>query len=78
MTWKDEIKKDKEFTKEDYLMYKQWVNRTIVQLHKMNYKTSLPTTVWRMTNKDIKKMEQNLKDMLEGASRVYHRDGIED
>ena len=78
MTWKDEIKKDKRFTKEDYLMYKQWVNRTIIQLYKMNHKTNLPTILWRGTNKDIEEMEQKLKDMLEGATRMYHKDGIED
>ena len=78
MTWKDEIKKDKQFTREDYLMYKQWVNRTIIQLNKMNYKTNLPTILWRGTNKHIEEMEQKLKDMLEGATRMYHNDGIED
>ena len=78
MSWEDIIKKDEQLTREDYLMYKQWVNRTITQLRKMHYKTNLPTTLWRYTNKDIEEMEQQLKDMLEGASRMYHRDGMED
>lgn len=78
MAWQDIVKQDEQLTKEDYVMYKQWVNRTIVQLRKMQYKINLPTIVWKNTNKQIEEMEQKLKDMLEGVSRVYHRDGIED
>jgi len=58
--------------REDYLMYKQWVNTTIIQLHKMSYALHLPTTLWRYTNRDIDKITQRLTDMLEGASRMYH------
>ena len=60
---------------EDYEMYKQWVNRTIIQLNKMEYALHLPTVLWRCTNRDIGKMRQLLIDMLEGALRMYQDTG---